>query len=224
LTALETTARDKTAAWETLAQDLTGNIGRLLPCDAKVTIAINEVTTASEARLSALANYLQAMGQQIGQDSAEAKRIAGANQALGGDLAAEKIETGLEQTAIDGQLAALGESVKTQPGLGRAQTALQQLQAQAQQRGDAIQNGTVQQTLAGTSLKDVVSSADARVAAWKDLQAAYEIERTRWNAYYAARLARAQTECSITRGVVGSSPSSSSSSSSSTKKSKRKQQ
>jgi hypothetical protein len=52
------------------------------------------------------------------------------------------------------------------------------------------------------ALRDLVTAAEAREAAWKDVLASNEAERTRWKAYYVARLARAQTECSIIQGTA----------------------
>ena len=54
------------------------------------------------------------------------------------------------------------------------------------------------------SLRDLVTKFDARDAALRDESVAFEAERARWNGYYAARLARAQTECSITQ--IGARP------------------
>lgn len=205
---LQAAAEQKTAEWQKLAQELTGNISRLLPCDPKVTAAIQAVSKASEDRLAAVAAYLAAAGADINTDAVEAKRLTSAGQSLAADLAAEKTETSLEQAAIDGQRTNLAESVKKLPALSDAQAALQQVQMQAQQRADGIQNGSAQIKLFEGSVSGLASATDSRAAAWKDLQVAYEAERARWNAYYAARLARAQTECSITKGVGGSGSSS----------------
>ena len=60
LASLAQTARQKAADWDTLAQALDASIGRLLPCDPKGPAAIEEVSRASDARLAALADYLQA--------------------------------------------------------------------------------------------------------------------------------------------------------------------
>jgi hypothetical protein len=204
--ALENTAQQRTAEWLTLAQGLSGTIGRLLPCDPKVTAAIAAVSAASDARLSALNAFLQAAVPQLAQDSEAAKRAAAAEQSLASDLAVEKSETALEQTALDGQVANLVESARTQTGLSGAQTDLQQIQAQVQKRSDSIQTAFVDQDLLGISLRGVVSAADARSVAWKDLQTAYAAEGARWKAYYAARIARAETECSITKGVANRPP------------------
>lgn len=203
-TALEAAALQKTAEWQALAQGLSTNIGRLLPCDPKATAAIDAVSKASEARLAAVAAYLQAAALNSTTGSAEAKRLINAAQTLAADLAAEKIEMGLEQTAIDGQFANLSESVPKQPALAAAQGDLKQIQAEAQGRLDAIQTASLQQQALSGSLPNLAAAADARAAAWKDLQVAYEAERARWNTYYAARIARAQMECTITRGVNGS--------------------
>src|SRR5690348_2106457 len=157
---LQTAAEQKTAEWQKMAQELTSNISRLLPCDPKVTVAIQAVSKVSEDRLAAVAAYLAAAGPDLNTDAAEAKRLTSAGQSLAADLAAEKTETALEQAAIDGQRTNLAESVKKLPALSDAQAALQQVQMQVQQRADGIQNGSAQLNLFEGSTSTLGSAAD----------------------------------------------------------------
>ena len=69
-----------------------------------------------------------------------------------------------------------------------------------QQRSDAVDSAVGRADAPPAALADWWCQLQARQAAWTDVQTAFEAEGTRWSAYYAARLARAQTECAITRG------------------------
>ena len=52
-------AEKSAAAWQTLADGLDARTSRLLPCDSKMKAAIDEVSRASEARMTALLEYLR---------------------------------------------------------------------------------------------------------------------------------------------------------------------
>src|SRR5580698_10448165 len=73
LASLTQTARRTTEDWEKLAQGLETSISGLLPCDPKGPAAITEVSRASDIRLAALADYLQAAAEQALRDSNAAK-------------------------------------------------------------------------------------------------------------------------------------------------------
>src|SRR5580700_4705733 len=60
LAGLQETAQQKSSEWETLGADLENKVAHLLPCDPRVRSAVEEVSRASEARLTALSQYLEA--------------------------------------------------------------------------------------------------------------------------------------------------------------------
>jgi hypothetical protein len=203
---LAQTARQKAADWETLAQGLEASIGRLLPCDPKGPAAIEEVSRASDARLAALADYLQAAAQQASRDTEAVKRVLTSSGTLTSALAAEKNEVEQEQAGADSEFANLVESAKSRASLGTPKDALQEIRSELQKRADLAQAGIGSQDLLAPALRDLVTAAEAREAVWKDVLPAYETERSRWKAYYGARLARAQTECSIIKGTAPARP------------------
>jgi hypothetical protein len=205
LAALEADARQKTATWQKLAQEMELTVSRLLPCDAKAAATISTASQASDARLAAIAAYLQAAEQQASRETAGAQRVLAAAQALVTDLATEKSEVGQEQAAIDGQFLNLSESVKKRAALGDAQKVLQQIQGLSAQRAALAQGGLDRQESFLASARALAAALEAREAALKDERVAHGAERSRWNAYYTARLARTQTECSITRGPAAAS-------------------
>src|SRR5215813_13950571 len=82
LPSLEQSARQRAADWMRLADDLEGSLARMLPCDPRVTVAINEVMRASDARLATLSDYLQAATQQGLRDTDSLKMAIASNATL----------------------------------------------------------------------------------------------------------------------------------------------
>ena len=111
----------------------------------------------------------------------------------------ERADAGQEQTAVDTQSDALAQSVKQRASLEDPQKLLEQIAAMIRQRAAAAEQQAGAADAAVALLRDLVAKFDARDAALRDEFAAFEAERARWNGYYAARLARAQIECSITQ-------------------------
>ncbi|HEY4360623.1 MAG TPA: hypothetical protein VGN17_06625 [Bryobacteraceae bacterium] len=206
LAALEADARQKTATWQKLALEMESTVARLLPCDAKAPVTITLASQASETRLAAISAYLQADQQEAARESAGAQRVLVAAQTLISELSIERSDVAQEQSGVDGQLANLTESVKKRPALADTQKMLQQLQSLTAQRATLAQGGLDRQEAFLAAVRGLVTMLQAREASLKDAGVAYEAERARWNAYYAARLARAQTECSITRATPALPP------------------
>lgn len=202
LAALEQTARQRTADWETLAQTLNSSIKPLLPCDPKAAAAITAVSRASDDRLAALAAYLQEEGRQASLYTAAARGVLASVQPLGADLSVEKSDLEQEQLSVNGQMATLTEIGQRRPVFNAAQDALRQIAALQQQRSAAVDSGIGHADATLISLRDLVAKLEAREQTLKAAQEAFAIERVRWNAYYVERLARSQTECVVTRGTT----------------------
>src|SRR5690348_4770801 len=75
LAPLEREAQQKGDEWNKLSQGLEASIARLLPCDANVLATIAGVSRASDARLAALAAYLQAASLEASRDTEAAARV-----------------------------------------------------------------------------------------------------------------------------------------------------
>src|SRR5579863_6206558 len=104
LSALRQTA-DKTAAdWEALAKGLEQKIATLLPCDPRSRAAVEEVSHASDARLSALLAYVKASTARAKADTEAAKRVLAAQAALSAGWNTEYKEADEERTAIETQI------------------------------------------------------------------------------------------------------------------------
>ena len=194
--------KDRTAAWNRLSQNLETSLIRLLPCDAKVTALIGDVSKASEARLAAIKSYLEAAKRQAVLQSGAAKELLASAQGLDADLSGEKSDLGPDRAALAGQIANLTPGAQRQASFGPALDVLKQIQVTEQQRSDSVDSAMGHAATAAMALNDLVVQLQARQAALNDVQSALDAESARWGAYYSARLARAQTECTITRGAA----------------------
>ena len=199
LAALEQNARKRYSEWQELAKDLTERMARILPCDARYAAGINEVSRASETRLAALSDYVRAATAEAFVETAAVKILLNSEEKRAVEIALERADSGQEQTAAATMSDALGQSAAKRASLVEPQKALGEILAAIQERikSEDELSGEADKTVA--MLRDLVMKFDARDAALRDESVAFEAERTRWNAYYTARLARAQIECSITQ-------------------------
>lgn len=203
---LEKAVQNRTAEWDRLAQNLELSLIRLLPCDPKIAASITAVNRASGARITAVAAYLEAANHQAELQANAARQVLASAQGLGTDLAAEKSGMAPERAAVDGLIVNLNQSLQRRPSLSAPADGLKQVLADQQQRADAVDSSASHAAAASMDLADLVMQLDARRSAWSGVQSAFQGEAVRWNAYYAARLARAQTECNITRGLTPPKP------------------
>lgn len=202
LASLEQNVKDKTAEWDQLAQNLDPTLVRLLPCDPKAAAAIAEVIKASEARVAAVSAYLDAASRDALLQTNGAKQVLASAQALNPDVAAEKSDLGPERTGLDGQIANLTQSASSRASLAVPSENLKQILAIQQQRSDTVDSATMHDAAAVTALSDFVMQLTARQSAWTDVHSAFDAEASRWAAYYSARQARAEMECTITKGTA----------------------
>jgi hypothetical protein len=114
-----------------------------------------------------------------------------------GDWTKDHSDAQAEVAAISVQSAALGTGLQQLPALANPQKNLQSiaqmdetLEKQAQERESGM-GGIL------ADLRELLKASQARQAAIEDHMKAINMEGERWNGYYAARLARAQIECSL---------------------------
>jgi chromosome segregation ATPase len=204
---LEQTAKQRSSDWQNLAQNLEVSVARMLPCDPKIASSISDVSRASEERLTALSAYLTAAAKEAATETESAQRMLSAAEGLAAEVADERTDLENEQGGVAAELANLTESLKQRPSLDDSQKALQQIQALQKQRGDLTQAAASRREALVSALRSLVSDSAAREERLKGAHLAFDSERSRWNSYYAARLARAQTECSIVKGTAAASDS-----------------
>jgi chromosome segregation ATPase len=198
LPSLAETAAKASAAWANLAKGVEGRIARMLPCDPRLTAAIEEVSQASEARLAAVNQYVQAAVLESQQDSETARAALTVEQASARELETDRAEIEQERIAVEGQLSDLTDSAKRRPALEDARVKLQQIASSLDARGADLQAQIAKRATLVASLGAVLSARQARQRALEAQLSALPVETQRWNDYYAARLARARTECEIT--------------------------
>lgn len=201
LAPLEQAVKDRTAEWIQLSQNLDSSLIRLLPCDPKVAASLAAVSKASEARVAAVAAYVQAANRQAQLQANAAKQVAASAQAIGTEFAAEKSDLAPERSGAEGQLANLTQSMQRRAALAAPEDSLKQVLTSQQQRSDAIDSAVSRADQANVALANLVMQLQARQAASDGVQTAFEAEGARWSAYYSARRARAQMECAITKGT-----------------------
>lgn len=197
LNALRQTA-DKTAAdWEALAKGLEQKIATLLPCDPKSRAAVEEVSHASDARLSALLAYVKASAAKAKADTEAAKRVLAAQAALSGGWNTERDEADQERAAIEAQVGDLKESMRKRGSLAGAEQVLVEIASLVKARGAKSESYANRRDSIDALLGDLVVAYQERQAALENESSLVDAEAVRWNAYYTARVSRAITECTI---------------------------
>jgi sugar phosphate isomerase/epimerase len=197
LEALRQIADKASADWQVLARGLESKIATLLPCDPKSRAAVEEVSRASDARLSALSAYLKASAAKAKADTEAAKRVLAAQAALSGGWVTGHTEAEEQRAAIETQVSDLKESMRKRGSLAGAEQVLIELANIAKERGAKAEEQTARRESLDSSLGDLVVAYQTRQTALDNESTLLDAEADRWKAYYAARVARAITECAI---------------------------
>ena len=201
-------AEKRTNEWSILASNLEQRVIRMLPCDPRVRTAIEEVSRASGARFLALTAYWQEIAKRSNDQAETARRLIADNASRLADWKADSADSEQEQTRVGAQTSDLRDAARQQAALAAAAQALngisQNVAAVAKQgigREDASRK-------LDADLNAWITATQARQAAIEDELKALAAENSRWTAYYAARITRAQMECSITgsAGAADSAP------------------
>jgi chromosome segregation ATPase len=199
LSAREALADKKAADWEALAKGLDTKIARMLPCDTRVRSAIEEVSRASQARLAAIANYLNAAAVETKSEAQRARAAIAQQDAAIQALGGERAEVEQWRTALDAQMGDLKESAKRRQALEDALAKLGEIRGMMDARIARLAEEASRRQGARASLDTLASAYDVRERAVDAEVTALAGESARWIEYYTARLARAGTECSITQ-------------------------
>jgi len=202
LAPLQQAAARKAADWEALAKGLEVKLARMLPCDPRVRSSIEEVSRASDARLAALALYLQSAAAQAKADLDRVQGLLSEQEFATKESTAEKAEADGERAAIEAQAADMAESVTRRGLLSEAQRKLAEIAAMVRERGTRTQQQDARRDALAAALRQVASTYEARQRALETERSALVIENSRWGEYYVARMARAQMECTVTNPVA----------------------
>jgi hypothetical protein len=197
LAALRQTADKAAADWEALAKGLEQKISTLLPCDPKARAAVEEVSHASDVRLTALSAYLKGAAQKAAQDTDAAKHVLAAQAALAGGWNTERVEADQEHTAIEAQIVDLKESMRKRGALSGAEQVLVEISNMVKERAAKSDEQAGRRNQIDALLGDLVVAYQNRRTALENEYALLDAETAKWSAYYAARVSRAVTECAI---------------------------
>lgn len=201
-------AEKRTNELSILASSLEQKVARMLPCDPRVRTAIEEVSRASEARFAALIAYWQEIAKRSSGQAETARMLIADNDARRAEWRADRADSEQEQTRLGTQTSDLRESARQQAALA---TAARVLNGISQNTAAAAKQTVTREEASAkldASLKDLIKATQARQTAIENEVKALGTENDRWTAYYAARIMRAQMECSIT-GPPGASDSAS---------------
>ena len=199
-------AEKRTNEWGILASGLEQKVARMLPCDPRVRTAIEEVARASEARFVALIAYWRELAKRSSDQAGTVRMLIADNDARRAEWRADRSDSEQEQTRLGAQTSDLRESARQQAALATAARALNGI---TQNTAAAIKQAGAREEASAkldASLSELITATQARQTAIENEVKALGTENDRWTAYYAARIMRAQMECSIT-GPPGASDS-----------------
>ncbi len=163
-------AEQKTQAWETLAKSLETRIRGLLPCDPKIAAAVEEVSRASDARLTAFSDYFRAVLAETSARSAEAARLLDYQSHTGTQFLETEHAEGVEERAgIESQISQLLANPGRKTEIGEAEAALREVAALTDQRNLVMVQQSVRGDALNESLRALVSQSQAAEAAIKAL-------------------------------------------------------
>jgi hypothetical protein len=198
LESLQKAAEAKGAEWDALAKTLEGKLVRMLPCDARVKTSVEEVNRASDARIAALSEYLKAAAAQVQADDAVIAKAVAAQETAMREVDSDRAEADQERIAVDAQLADLDESLKKRVGLLGAEQSLTAVAQLVRQRVSGFDTYKARESALLSALRELQQASAARKDALQKELSTLAAEATAWSEYYAARIARSATECSIT--------------------------
>jgi hypothetical protein len=207
LPALQQSVSQRTAEWNTLAAKLEQRVARILPCDPQARAAIDEVGRASEARSAALASYWTMASLQSRTQGDAIRRLLAQEVERTGDWAADANQAPVDVAFTVAQGTSLVTSLAQNPALANPRKELEAIaeryrlvEKQAQERAAA--HGRLVD-----DLRELLNASQARQTAIDERQKTIAVEGQRWNAYYAARQARAQVECALINPAAATAPS-----------------
>jgi hypothetical protein len=206
LAAAQATAEKTEKDWFAQAQRLDAKLAPLLPCDATAKKAIQDVSHASDVRVTALMNYLRMASAQAAGQTQAARRLLATEESQAPEAADERTDAALERSAIEAQNANLAASFNARPGLADARNALGEINDIAARRTTFADQEASGRDRGLAALRDLVTAYQNREAALKQETDAFQAESTRWSTYYSVRLSRAQAECTAVGGGSPSAP------------------
>ena len=195
LPALQQSASQRTTEWSTLATNLEQRIARLLPCDPQARTAIDEVSRASEARSVALTSYWTVASLQSKTQVEAIRGLLMQEADRVGDWVVDASEAQADIAFAAAQGSSLVSSLPQVPALANPQKELQAIAEQYRLLEKQAQDRAAAHGQLVADLRELLNTSQTRQAAIDERLRTVGVEGQRWSAYYAARQARAQSEC-----------------------------
>ncbi len=192
-----------------LSSALEPKLARLLPCDAPVTASIDEVSQASEARFAAANKYWQSRSAALKSEIAAVEHTIALEQSRTADWTRDHADADQERTSVDAHVIALQRAVEKAPSLVDAEKQLRALAAATQQTAARSEARESAASSLIEGLRDVLRADQTQQNSVGAQLRSVAAEEAAYKEYYAARTARARTECTITGSsepVVPASP------------------
>ena len=199
-------AEKRAIEWSVLAANLEQRLARLLPCDARVRSALDEVSRASDARLASLTSYWQAAVAAFKEQTEASRGSLAQQEAAAASWNDDIVDATEESAAFAGRAAQLTTSARNASAFLDARTALDRIARASQQAAGQAREREAAAGRLLTALRENIAASQARQLALEDAIKTLTEESQRWRAYYAARAARAQTECAITERSAAPGP------------------
>ncbi len=195
LPALQQSVSQRTAEWNTLATNLEQRIARLLPCDPQARAAIDEASRASEARSVALTSYWTVASLQSKTQVEAIRGLLSQEEERVGDWVVEASQAQADVAAATAEGASLAVGVAQIPALANPRRELSAITEQYRSLEKQAQDRAAAHGKLIDDLRELLNTSQTRQAAIDERLRTVGVEGQRWSAYYAARQARAQSEC-----------------------------
>jgi hypothetical protein len=195
LAALQQSVSQRTAEWSTLATNLEQRVARLLPCDPQVRAAIEEASRASQARSVALTSYWTVASLQSKTQVEAIRGLLSQEEGRVADWVADASQAQADVGFAKAQGTTLAASVPQIPALANPQKDAEAIAEQYRLLEKQAQDRAAAHGRLVDDLRELLNTSQARQAAIDQRVGTVSAEGQRWSAYYAARQARAQSEC-----------------------------
>ena len=189
-----------------MAGNLEQRVARLLPCDPQARAAIEETSRASDARSIVLNSYWTVVSQQSKEQVEAIRGLLAKEEDRAGDWPSDANQAHADVASAASQAASLASGVLQLPALANPQKDLEAIGEQYRLLEKQEQDRAAGARRLLDDLREVLKTAEARQAAIDERLKTVGVEGQRWSAYYAARQARAQIECTLVNPGAAAAP------------------
>ena len=180
-----------------MATNLELRVSRLLPCDLQARAAIEEASRASDARMIALTSYWTVASLQSKTQVEGIRKLLAQEEERVGDEVVDASQARADAAFATAKGTSLASSVSQAPALVNPQKDLEAIAEQYRLLEKQAQERAASHGRLIDDLRELRNTSQARQAAIDERLKTVGVEGQRWSAYYVARQARAQTECSL---------------------------